>query len=50
GQYKEIEADLLKLKDDMTKMSQAHQDVLSQHSQEYQLLKQTKDNEISQLK
>ncbi|KAH9514144.1 hypothetical protein Btru_030395, partial [Bulinus truncatus] len=47
GQYKEVEADLSKLKDDMDKMNLDNKDSQKKHHEEYLLMKQTKENEIS---
>ncbi|XP_059145178.1 neurofilament medium polypeptide-like isoform X6 [Physella acuta] len=50
SQYKEIESDLMKLKDDMEKMRLENEDEKSQHLQEFQTLKQEKENEITACK
>lgn len=50
SQYKEIESDLMKLKDDMEKMRSENEDEKSQHVQEFQTLKQEKENEITACK
>jgi hypothetical protein len=50
SQYKETEADFIKLRQDLDTMRTEHAQADSSHAAEYEKLKQEKDNEIAKLK